>query len=161
MRGNDHECSLLEAGAFKAKALAGWDAANDVEIVFSVGEQNTEKQRRAVDAMIAAPNTGKALSNVRHVEPPDLTPSKVFDSWRRSGAHYTHGVLCRNTLRSKRLFAEAQLAQLTAADEEMAACLQPCGAKGRSRSGRCAVRGSRHIFRWTLRVPARPPRPWR
>ena len=97
MRGNDHECSLLEAGAFKAKALAGWDAANDVEIVFSVGEQNTEKQRRAVDAMIAAPNTGKALSNVRHVEPPDLTPSKVFDSWRRSGAHYTHGVLCRNT----------------------------------------------------------------
>ena len=52
--GNDYECSqlLIQAGASMAKALAGHDAADIVENIFFIGHQNTEAQRRAVDALI-------------------------------------------------------------------------------------------------------------
>ena len=111
--GNDYECSqlLLQAGASMAKALAGHDAADIVENIFFIGHQNTEAQRRAVDALIEAHNADRLfwysprnLSTVhRFVLLPELAPpQRVFYAWRASVDYCTHGLLCRNTGRAAR-----------------------------------------------------------
>ena len=69
---------LLEPGATKARTCAGSGALVDQEDIHFIGHQNTDEQRRAVDAMIAAHNLNahwllwyhprKILSIMHHVE---------------------------------------------------------------------------------------------
>ena len=76
-------------------------------------------------------------------QPQELAePPHAHYSWRRSFAHCTHGVLCRNTGRAARestiaylqMYARARGGQLTVdyLDEELAAHLRTRGLEGRS-----------------------------
>ena len=113
----EHAQFLLQAGASKAKALAGRGSANDVANFFFLfnGQQNTEAQRRAVDDLIGAHNAvvesswsswyaPRSLSTAqRFVQPPELAPARPsFYSWRGPVDHCTHGVLCSNSGRAAR-----------------------------------------------------------
>lgn len=111
MHGEDRGCAqlLLEAGASRAKARAHRGCLDDNEHVYFVGHQNSDEQRRAVDAMVAAHNSdaewlmwfhpGKTLAIKHRVEqPPELAETEnAHYSWSSSIAHCTHGVLLENT----------------------------------------------------------------
>ena len=111
----EHAQLLLQAGASKARALAGRITANEPANIFFIGHQNTEAQRRAVDVLIGAHNAvaesswsswyaPRSLSTAqRVVQPPELAPARPsFYSWRGPVDHCTHGVLCSNSGRAAR-----------------------------------------------------------
>ena len=138
MQREDRECAqlLLEAGASRAVPSADRDAQEN--ICFG-GHQSTPEQRAAVDDLVSAHNAdahwlmwfnpGKALSVTDNVE----QPSQAHYSWRRTVAHCTHGVLCRNggsaaresTFEFLKMYSRAQGCRLTVEylDGQMAASL--------------------------------------
>ncbi len=138
MQRESRECAqlLVEAGANRAVPSADHDAQ---ENIYFVGHQNTPEQRAAVDDLVSAHNAdahwlmwfnpGKALSVTDNVE----QPPQAHCSWRRTVAHCTHGVLCRNsgsaaresTFEFLKMYSRAQGCQLTVEylDGQMAASL--------------------------------------
>ena len=173
MQREDRECAqlLLEAGASQAKARAHRDGVDDPENVYFVGHQNSEEQRRAVDAMITAHNSDaewlqwyhprKPLAVQHYVEhlPEFAQPPIGPYSWARCAEAklgiplWTHGVLLKNSGRDacKRTYEYMQdyiqthglLLTVEYMDEEMAACLRVLPDAGQAKVAECPPRCAR------------------
>ena len=173
MQREDRECAqlLLEAGASQAKARAHRGGVDDPENVYFVGHQNSEEQRRAVDAMITAHNSDaewlqwyhprKPLAVQHYVEhlPEFAQPPTGPYSWARCAEaqlgipHWTHGVLLENSGRDvcKRTYEYMQdyiqthglLLTVEYMDEEMAACLRVLPDAGQAKVAECPPRCAR------------------
>ena len=180
MQRENRECAqlLLDAGASQAQARAHRGGVDDPENVYFVGHQNSEEQRRAVDAMITAHNSDaewlqwyhprKLLAVQHYVEhlPEFAQPPTGPYSWARCAEaqlgipHWTHGVLLENSGRDacKRTYEYMQdyiqthglLLTVEYMDEEMAACLRVLPDDSQARVADCPPRCDRSRSPWAV-----------